>query len=272
LKKHQCQSVFELAQKFHVLGQELESTETLEQLEIELAKDVSKLHVELLKLARKLHDLRLSAAKNLTDRAKAILEQLAMPHAQIQFEIELSSSDKDGNFDFEELTKFLSQIHYIHNRTIRLTQKEYEGREFEEADILDYHKLRIENISQNSPLKLVISFALDYDYVIPYLTALKIFFKLCKKYGATTVQLENTVTSIRNTLFATLRKFEVLNTKNIDKVKDDLFYSKFMHLMDDEKFRKAYNSFCKTGITITKFLSITEHFFGSEVIQDDILE
>jgi DNA repair protein RecN (Recombination protein N) len=100
LKKHQCQSVFELAQKFQVLGQELESTETLEQLEIELAKDVSKLHVELLNLARKLHDLRLSAAKNLTDRAKTILEQLAMPHAQIQFEIEFqekSLNDKGAN-------------------------------------------------------------------------------------------------------------------------------------------------------------------------------
>jgi DNA repair protein RecN (Recombination protein N) len=100
LKKHQCQSVFELAQKFQVLGQELESTETLEQLEIELAKDVSKLHVELLNLARKLHDLRLAAAKNLTDRAKAILEQLAMPHAQIQFEIEFQEkllNDKGAN-------------------------------------------------------------------------------------------------------------------------------------------------------------------------------
>lgn len=192
--------------------------------------------------------------------------------AKIKFEIELSSSDKDGDFDYEELMDFLSQIQYVHNRTIRLTQKEYEGREFEETDILDYHKLRVEKISQNSPLKLIISFTLDYDYVIPYLTAIKIFFKLCKKYGATAVQLENTATSIRNTLLRNFIKYDFLNLKNIDKIKEDSFYYKFMRLMDDEKFRKAYNSFCKTGITITKFLSITEHFFGSKVIQDDILE
>jgi hypothetical protein len=191
--------------------------------------------------------------------------------AKIQFEIELSTSDKDGNFDFEELTEFLNQIHYIHNRTIRLTQKEYEGREFEEADILDYHKLRVEKISQNSPIRLFISFSLDYDCVVPYLAALKIFFKLCKKYGATTNQLENTVSSIRNTLFLALGKYDILNLKHIDKINNDSFYSKFMRLMDDEKFRKAYNSFCKTGITITDFLSITK-YLSSDEIKDNILE
>ena len=191
--------------------------------------------------------------------------------AKIQFEIELSSTEKDGNFDFEELTEFLNQIHYIHNRTIRLTQKEYEGREFEEADILDYHKLRVEKINQNSPLKLFISFTLDYDYAVPYLAALKIFFKLCKKYGATTNQLEKTVSSIRNTLFLALGKYDILNLKHIDKINNDSFYSKFMSLMDDEKFRKAYNSFCKTGITITDFLSITK-YLSSDGIKDNILE
>jgi hypothetical protein len=191
--------------------------------------------------------------------------------AKIQFEIELSSTEKDGNFDFEELTEFLRQIHYIHNRTIRLTQKEYEGREFDEADILDYHKLRVEKISQNSPLKLFISFSLDYDCVIPYIAALKIFFKLCKKYGATTNQLETTVSSIRNTLFLALGKYDILNLKHIDKINNDSFYSKFMRLMDDEKFRKAYNSFCKTGITITEFLSITK-YLDFDDINDDILE
>jgi hypothetical protein len=191
--------------------------------------------------------------------------------AKIQFEIELSSTDKDGNFDFEELTEFFRQIHYIHNRTIRLTQKEYEGREFEEADILDYHKLRVEKISQNSPLKLLISFTLDYNYVVPYLAALKIFFKLCKKYGATTNELENTVSSIRNMLFGALNKYNILNLKQIDQINSDSFYTKFMRLMDDEKFRKAYNSFCKTGITITEFISKTK-YLDFDDINDDILE
>jgi hypothetical protein len=200
-----------------------------------------------------------------------LLLLLGDQRAEIQFQIELSSSDKDGNFDFEELTEFLSQIHYIHNRTIRLTQKEYEGREFEEADILDYHKLRVEKISKNSPLKLFLSFSLDSDSVIPYIAALKIFFKLCKKYGATTNQLEKTVSSIRNTLFLALGKYDILNLKHIDKINNDSFYSKFMSLMDDEKFRKAYNSFCKTGITITDFLSITK-YLSSDGIKDNILE
>jgi hypothetical protein len=192
--------------------------------------------------------------------------------AKIQFEIELKSADFDDNFDFEELTEFLNQIHYIHNRSIRLTQKEYEGREFEVTDILDYHKLRIEKISQNSPLKLILSFTLDYDYVVPYLAALKIFFKLCKKYGATTDQLENSVNSLRNTLFKTFNNHKKLNTKSVEQINKDSFYSKFMRLMDDEKFRKAYNSFCKTGITITKFISITEYFENENIVDDDFLD
>jgi DNA repair protein RecN (Recombination protein N) len=100
LKKHQCTTVVELSQKFQVLGQELESTETLEQHEIELTSEVSKLHVELVNLAKKLHDLRVSASTDLTQRTKVILGQLAMPHAQIQFEIEFNEkllNDKGAN-------------------------------------------------------------------------------------------------------------------------------------------------------------------------------
>lgn len=63
----------------------------------------------------------------------------------------------------------------------------------------------------------------------------------------------------------------ILNLKHIDKINNDSFYSKFMSLMDDEKFRKAYNSFCKTGITITDFLSITK-YLSSDGIKDNILE
>ena len=191
--------------------------------------------------------------------------------AKVQFEIELVSEEKDGNFDFQELTEFLQQLNYVHNRAIRLTQQEYQGRLFEEADILDYHKLNIEQITQNSPLKLLISFTIDVDYLVPYIATLKIFFKLCKKYGATTNHLENTLNSIRNTLLSTLRKYNVLNISSNSEINEDSFYSKLMRLMDEEKFRKSYNSFCKTGITISKFISITKLLNFDEVEDNDFL-
>lgn len=191
--------------------------------------------------------------------------------AKVQFEIELTSVEKDGNFDFQELTEFLQQLNYIHNRAIRLTQQEYQGREFDEADILDYHKLNIEQITKNSPLKLLISFTIDVDYLVPYISILKIFFKLCKKYGATTNHLENTLNSIRNTLFSALMKYNVLKISSNNEINEDSFYSKLMRLMDDEKFRKAYNSFCKTGITISKFISITTYFENENIVDDDFL-
>jgi hypothetical protein len=37
-----------------------------------------------------------------------LLVLLGDQRAKIQFEIELSSTEKDGDFDFEELTEFLS--------------------------------------------------------------------------------------------------------------------------------------------------------------------
>jgi hypothetical protein len=133
------------------------------------------------------------------------------------------------------------------------------------------HKLNIEQITQNSPLKLLISFTIDVDYVVPYIAILKIFFKLCKKYGAKTDHLENTLNSIRNSLLNTLIKYNILDINWNNEINEDSFYSKFMRLMDDEKFRKAYNSFCKTGITITDFLSITK-YLSSDGIKDNILE
>lgn len=95
--------------------------------------------------------------------------------AKVQFEIELISNQKDGNFDFQELTEFLHQLNYVHNR------------------------------------------------------------------------------AIRNSLLSTLIKYNILGVSWNNEINEDSFYSKFMRLMDDVKFRKAYNSFCKTGITITDF-------------------
>jgi DNA repair protein RecN (Recombination protein N) len=43
-------------------------------------------------LAKDLHDLRISAAQDLIHRTKAILEQLAMPYAQIEFDVEFEAS------------------------------------------------------------------------------------------------------------------------------------------------------------------------------------
>lgn len=88
MKKHQCISVADLLEKFNILGQELDSTESLEKLEVDLSQEVSKLHNQLIEGASKLHDLRTEAAQKLTESAKTILGQLAMPYAQIKFDIE----------------------------------------------------------------------------------------------------------------------------------------------------------------------------------------
>ena len=90
LKKHQCNSVSELFEKYEQLGRELESTETLEETEKQLTLEVSQNHQSLIELAKKLHQLRKSAAEELTTQTKLILGQLAMNHAQISFQIQFS--------------------------------------------------------------------------------------------------------------------------------------------------------------------------------------
>jgi len=91
-KKHQCTSVDQLFEKFEILGQELDSTENLEKLEIQLTREVSDIHRELIDLAKDLHNLRIEAANTLTESSKKILGQLAMPHAQVKFDIDFIES------------------------------------------------------------------------------------------------------------------------------------------------------------------------------------
>jgi hypothetical protein len=190
--------------------------------------------------------------------------------ANISFEIVLESNDNQKDFDYVELIEFLDQINYLHKRVIRLTQKEYAGSEFDDAEILDYHRLRIEKVEQNSPLKLFLSFTLDSDNVVPYIAYLKLLFKLCRLYGPNTDDLMDSINSAKSFILKAMTNYK-LDTSGLKKIlENNVFIRNLLKLMDDETFRKSYNSFCKTGIRFSKFLAITE-ILGNK-IEDNLLE
>jgi hypothetical protein len=51
---------------------------------------------------------------------------------------------------------------------------------------------------------------------------------------------------------------------------NNVFINNLIKLMDDEAFRKSYDSFCKTVIRFSKFLAISE-ILGNK-IEDNLLE
>ena len=190
--------------------------------------------------------------------------------AKLSFEIVLESNENQKDFDFVELIEFLDQINYLHKRVIRLTQKEYVGSEFNDTEIFDYHRLRLERVEQNSPIKLFLSFTLDTDNVIPYIAYLKLFFKLCRRYGSNTTHLNESINSAKNIILMVMAKYNSDTSGLKEKLDNNVFIRNLIKLMEDEVFRKSYDSFCKTGIRFSKFLAMSE-ILGNR-IEDNLLE
>lgn len=176
------------------------------------------------------------------------------------------------NPSLEEFNEFLDAVSKLHEYAILNTQPEYADIKgplmMNTAKVLDYHKLEVRHICRENPFDIELTFYLVQEGLITYWPFVKALMEICKRYGHNVNNLEETLQDIR-TFFDELyakyhRNFLLSHLSTSLKYLDDrtkLFERisrKFNLLMAHQMFRKYYDKFCSTSITITNLVSLVE--------------
>jgi hypothetical protein len=177
-----------------------------------------------------------------------------------------------GNPSLEELTEFLDAVSKIHEYAILNTQPEYADIKtsimMNTSKVLDYHKLEVKQICRKNPFDIELSFYLVQEGLITYWPFIKALMEICKRYGKNINSLQETLQNIHNLfdlLYSKYHRNLILSLlsrslKYLDD-KTELFEKinqKFTLLITNKMFRKYYEKFCSTSITVTNLVSLVE--------------
>lgn len=178
---------------------------------------------------------------------------------------------KGTNPSFGELNSFLDAISNLHEYAILFTQPEYMDVKrpiLTASKVLDYHKLEIKQICRKNPFDLELTFYIIQEGFITYWPFIKALIRICKRYGKTANNLEETFSEIQGLFEELYRKYyrnaflsSIVRVLEIFDERTKLFErlsANFTRLMSDRKFREYYDLFCSTTITITSVISWVE--------------
>jgi hypothetical protein len=164
------------------------------------------------------------------------------------------------NPNLEDLNEFLGALSAIHEAVILNSQEEYKENKknlFNNVQILDHHKLSVIHICRKNPFDLELTFYILKEGLLTYWPLIKALFSFCRKYGRNHNQLEqnalllNTfIDDLSNRLRKLLNLPENENFESLSNI-----YNK---LMKDKNFKRLYDMFCSTALTITSLISKAE--------------
>lgn len=171
----------------------------------------------------------------------------------LNFEILLIGDSKLHPADFNKLIGFFNNLKTIHNGLIKQCCEDYSKNP--KRQLREEHKLKFDTSEKENLLHFTLFFQISYDELEFYLKLTKLFFDFCENYGKDTNHLAVSIHSVKAVLNKIKRLFKKVEAPD-SKTKNDSSILKLYHnLMGNNNFRKAYNSFCKTGITINEFIS-----------------
>jgi hypothetical protein len=175
---------------------------------------------------------------------------------KLKFEIQLIEDKRSHLGDFNKLIGFFNNLKTIHNGVIKQCCEEYYN-SYPTQKLREEHKLKFDTIENDNFLNFSLSFQLNYEEVEYYLTLIKLFFDFCERYGKNTKRLTATIQSVKD-VFENIKKLLEKTPATISKKSENFIFEAYNKLMKNENFRRAYNSFCKTGILITDLTSKVE--------------
>lgn len=190
---------------------------------------------------------------------------------KVTFEIDLNPSKGKEKFDYKDLVTFLDQVEHIHEAALRIAYSESKSRN------LKNKKLVIDNLKLDNSLRFSISFFIDFDSLFPYYFALKAIIGVCEKYGENTGELLKTLKRIllyfqeyiKNSPFI-MRRLGAKIKAMIEDLHENIYLKKIEFILGDKEFKRIYNSFCKTAITIKNIVSVFE--FLEKVKEDTLID
>jgi hypothetical protein len=190
---------------------------------------------------------------------------------KVTFEIELFPPKIEGKFNYKELVTFLDNIEHIHEYAIMFSLGDNNFNESKKRKLLEPYSLSLEDVFLKDKLTISLSFNIHIESVFPYYFALKILLNICEKYGSSIDKLHESIENlllclqnyIENNTFLKRR----IGQKTLDLIfnheKSD-YFGEIEKLLNNQEFKRLYNSFCKTALTFKKitaffeFLDITE--------------
>jgi hypothetical protein len=195
---------------------------------------------------------------------------------KVTFEVELNLPKWKKKYDYKELVTFLDQVEYLHEAALKIAYNELPKNSFRRRNLIN-ENLVIDSFNLDDSLKFSISFFIDFDGLFPYYFALKAMIGVCKKYGKNTDELLKTLKRILLCIQQFIENSPSIKRRIGPKIKaliidlqDNIYLKNLETLLNDPGFKRIYNSFCKTAITIKNIVSIFEFF--EEKVSDKLIE
>jgi len=188
---------------------------------------------------------------------------------KVTFEIDLDSPKGKEKFDYKELVTFLDQIQHIHEVALRVAYNESKSKN------LNNEKLFIDSFKLDNSLRFSISFFIDFDSFFPYYFAIKAMIGVCEKYGKNTDDLLKTLKRILLCFQEYIKNSPTILRRLGPKIRDlinnlneNIYLKELEELINNQGFKRIYNSFCKSAISIKNIISYFE-FLGK--VNKDVL-
>jgi hypothetical protein len=188
---------------------------------------------------------------------------------KVTFEINLDSPKGKEKFDYKELVTFLDQIQHIHEVALRVAYNESKSKN------LNNEKLVIDSFKLDNSLRFSISFFIDFDSFFPYYFAIKAMIGVCEKYGKNTDDLLKTLKRILLCFQEYIKNSPTILRRLGPKIRDlinnlneNIYLKELEELINNQGFKRIYNSFCKSAISIKNIISYFE-FLGK--VNKDVL-
>ncbi len=183
------------------------------------------------------------------------------PKSYQKVTIKITFAAPEGqNPNLEELNEFLGALSTIHEEVILNSQPEYKENKrtpLHSVQVLEHHKLNVIHICRKNPFDLELTFYILREGLLTYWPLIKALFLFCKKYGRNHNQLEQNALLLKtfnDNLTNRLR--ELLNLPENENYESlSIIYNK---LMTNKNFKRLYDMFCNTALTITSLTSKAE--------------
>jgi hypothetical protein len=179
---------------------------------------------------------------------------------KLNIEIQLLEDNRSHPADFNKLIGFFNNLKTIHTIVIKQCCEEF-SKTGKNQKLRKEHKLQLEEIQYGKTLKISLFFGCDVKTFCLYFSIIKEILNVCEIYVGTTDIARITIAGIQNAVIDLLKKIneklpKILPDSKYNEIEKEITNGKttgsLIEKLEDQKFKKSYNSLCGKSIFISK--------------------
>lgn len=205
------------------------------------------------------------------------------PDNKVACRVRITFEVPNEGVTLKEFNQFLDAINDFHDSITRIL-------EFKDKSLRDTsenmeafkglsNKLSVVNLTRVNPYNIILEFYEHRETILMVWAYWKGFIKVCKRYGSSAENLEDTIKELKEIIGHQSSAFYVKYGKHLQFSEEQINLQKkeidgnLQRLISNHKFKRSYNLFCKTSITITEILVQIERFsgFSESSLEEDLL-